>query len=188
LKKPKIKPDEIILGTVTQAALGLFKLSKGDKITLDTPEGYHFEFDSKEILDAIKDSKSSLAAIDKLTFDEAYRYLKHAEDTLNTQTAEGYSDCKTNCRNAFISVLRVLTGKENVGEAVKELRTQGMLGEREEEFVESFGKVLVKLYGLASKGGPHPPMTTEKDDAELVLSITTSIVSYVTNRAIKQRS
>lgn len=187
MKKPKIKPDEIILGTVTQAALGLFKQSKGDKITLDTPEGYHFEFDGKEILDAIKDSKSSLATIDKLTFDEVYRYLKHAEDMLHTQTAEGYSDCKTNCRNAFISALAKLTGKQNIREAVKELRTQGILGEREEEFIESFGEMLVKLYGLASKGGPHPPMTTEKDDAELVLSITTSIVSYLTNQAVRQR-
>lgn len=187
MKKPKVELDKIKLGTVAEAAVGLFKESKGGKIILDTPEGYHIELDGKEIHEAIKDSKSSLATLDKLVFTESYRYLKHAEDVLNTKTAEGYSDCKTNCRNAFVSALTTLTGKQNIREAVKELRTQGILGEREEEFIESFGEMLVKLYGLASKGGPHPPMTTEKDDAELVLSITASIVSYVTNRATRLR-
>jgi len=187
LKKPKIELDKIKLATVTEAAIGLFKESKGGKTILHTPEGFHVELDSKETHELIKDSKTSLATLNKTALSESYRYLKHAEDVLNTGTAEGYSDCKTNCRNALSSTLITLTGKQNIREAVKELYTQGIIGEREEEFIESFGQLLVKLYGLASKGGPHPPMTTEKDDAELVFSITASIVSYVANQATKPK-
>lgn len=187
MKLTKSELDKIKLATATQAALDLFEKSKGERIVLDTPEGYHIELDGTEVYEVIKDGRSSLAAIDKVAFNESYRYLKHAEEMLNTQTAEGYSDCKTNCRCALISALKTLTGKEDVRQAANELGKQGILGEREEELIESFGELLVKLHGLASKGGPHPPMTTERDDAELVFSITSSIVSYVTNRPTKQR-
>ncbi len=86
-----------------------------------------------------------------------------------------------------MSTLKTLTGKEEVREAAKELANQGILGKREEELIGSFGDLLVKLHGLASKKGPHPPMTREEDDAKLVLEITTSIVNYLYNQAVKPK-
>ena len=129
-----------------------------------------------------------LIMLDKLGLSESLRYLQNARNRFETKTAEGYSDCKANCRNALISALKTLTGKEDIREAVRELDKQGILGKREQEIIESFGELLVKLHGLASKRGSHPPMTMEEDDAELVLSITTSIISYITNQATRQRS
>jgi len=186
LKKP-LELDKIKLATATQAALGLFEQSKGAKIILDTPNGYHIEVEGKKEQEPIKGGECPPAILDKLAFSESYRYLKNAEDRFNTKTAEGYSDCKANCRNALMSALKTLTGKEDIREAAKELAKQGILGKREQEFIESFSDLLVKLHGLASKKGPHPPMTREEGDAELVLSITTSIISYITNQATRQR-
>ncbi len=125
--------------------------------------------------------------IDRYSFSEAHRYLKNAKRRIKNKTPEGYSDCKANCRNALMSTLQTLTGKEKVREAATELSKQGILGKREEEFTETFEKLLVLLHGLDSKKGSHPPMTRNEDDAELALGITTSVVNYLINQAIKQR-
>ena len=138
----------------------------------------------KEVIEC----QSPPPVVDELAFGESYQYLENAKARFDTKSAVGYSDCKTNCRNALISALKALTGKEILREAAKELCKQGMLGEREEEFVESFGVLLAKTHNLASKKGPHPPITRDEYDAELVLGITTSILNYVTNQAIKRRS
>jgi len=187
LKKPTIKINEKDLASVQQVALALYKKSVDGKMVLDIPSGYHIEVDRRREREATKESKSSPSILDKLAFSESYQYLENAKARLETKTAEGYSDCKANCRNALMSALKTLTGKEEVREAAKELGNQGILGKREQEFIESFVELLVKLHGLASKKGPHPPMTREADDAELVLGITTNILNYVINQAIKSR-
>jgi len=175
------------LDNLAKVVMGLHEKSPDARIKVRAADGTYIEVDNREIREAMKDSKSSLAILDKLVFSEAYRYLKHAEDVLNTKTAEGYSDCKTNCRNALLSALKALTGEEKIREAVRELGKQGILGKREQEFIESFGDFLAKIYNLASKKGPHPPLTVEEDDAELVLGITRSILKYITNQATKPR-
>jgi len=147
----------------------------------DTRRPYLEQFVRQYIQERIR----PLIILDKLGLSESFRYLQNARARFDTKTAEGYSDCKANCRNALISALKTLTGEENIREAVKELGKQGILGKREKEFIESFGDFLGKLYSLASKKGPHPPLTAEEDEAELVLSVTTSILNYVANRAVK---
>lgn len=185
MKESKINPDDFTLVSVKDAALDLFKKSKGVRIILNTPNGYHIEIGGKEERESNKDSQAPVV-LDKLAFSEASQYIQEAKARFDTKTAVGYSGCKTNCRNALMSALKTLTGKEEISEATKELGKQGILGKREEEFIEIFGKLLVKLHGLASKKGPHPPMTIEEDDAELVLDITTAILNYVTNQAVKR--
>lgn len=187
MNKLNIKIDEKELGSVKQVALDLYKKSVDGKMVLDTPSGYHIEVDRRKERGAGRDSQSPPAVLDKLAFSESYQYLENAKARFDTKSAVGYSDCKANCRNALMSALKTLTGKEEVREAAKELGNQGILGKREQEFIEGFVELLVKLHGLASKKGSHPPMTREADDAELVLSITTSVLNYVTNQAIRQR-
>ena len=187
MKKPRIKITEKQKPTVSQVVINLYDTSLDDRIVLDTPSGYHFEVSRSRGIEDNRDTQSSSTTIDKLVFNEAYQYLENAKIRLDTKTATGYSDCKANCRNALMSALKTLTGKEEVREAAKELGNQGILGKREKEFTETFNKLLVVLHGLDSKKGSHPPMTQEEGDAELVLGITTSILNYVTNRAIKQR-
>ncbi len=186
MKKPTIKINEKELASVQQVALALYEKSVDGKMVLDIP-GYHIEVDRRKEREATKESKSSPPIPDKLVFSESYQYLENAKARFDAQSAVGYSDCKANCRNALMSTLKALTGKEEVKEAAKELAKQGILGKREEELIESFGDLLVKLHGLASKKGPHPPMTREEDDAKLVLEITTSIVNYLYNQAVKPK-
>lgn len=188
MKLTKSELDKIKLASATRAALDLFKKSKGERIVLDTPDGVHIEVGGKKEQKPKKDDKSPSVVLDKLAFRESYQYLENAKDRFNTKTAEGYSDCKANCRNALISSLTTLTGKEKIGEAVEELRKGGILGKREEEFIECFDKLLGILYGLDSKKGSHPPMTRNEDDAEFALSITTSTVNYVINQATRPRT
>ena len=126
-----------------------------------------------------------LVILNNLGLTEAMRYLHNARARFDTKTPEGYSDCKANCRNALVSAIKALTGKENIREGVKELAKQDILGEREEELVDAFANLLTALYGVASKKGAHPPLATEEDDAELVLNLTQSILNYVANRAIR---
>jgi len=168
LKKPRIKITEKQKPTVSQVVIDLYDTSLDDRIVLDTPGGYHFEVSRSRELETVGDSKSS-SILDRLALNETYRYLKNAEDRFNTKTAEGYSDCKANCR------------------AARELGRQGILGKREKEFTKTFNKLLVILHGLDSKKGSHPPMTRKEGDAELALNLTTSVISYITNQATRQR-
>lgn len=175
------------LGNLAKVVVGLHEKSPEARIKIRASDGSYIEIDNREIREAIGESQCPPTVVDKLAFNESYKYLENAKSRFDTKSAAGYSDCKTNCRNALISVLKTLTGKEDVREAASELGKQGILGKREEEFTKSLGELLAKLHGLASKKGPHPPMTVEKDDAILVLDITTSIVRYITNRATKPR-
>lgn len=187
MKLTKSELEKINLAGVTQAALDLFKKSKGERIVLDTLDGFHIEVGGKKEQKPEKNEQSPSGIFDKLAFGESYQYLENAKDRFNTKTAEGYSDCKANCRNALMSSLTTLTGKESPSEACKELRRQRILGKREEEFVECFYQLLLILHGLDSKKGSHPPMTRNEDDAELALSITTSVVNYLINQATRPR-
>ena len=125
--------------------------------------------------------------IERYSFNEAYKYLKNAKRRFNTKTPEGYSNCKADCRNALMSTLETLTGVNTIKEAAKGLRRQGILGEREEEFTRTFDNLLGILHGIDSKKGSHPPMTRNENDAELALSITTSVVNYLVNQATRPR-
>ena len=175
------------LGNVAKAIIRLYEKSPGARIKVRASDGAYIELDNREIREAIADSQRHPVVLDKLAFSESYQYLENAKARFDTKTAVGYSDCKANCRNALMSALKTLTDKEEVSEAARELGRQGILGKREKEFTETFNKLLVILHGVVSKKGPHPPMTRNEDDAELALSITTSIITYITNQATKPR-
>jgi len=174
------------LGNLAKAVIRLHEKSPDARIKVRAADGSYIELDQRELREATKDSQSPPAVLDKLAFSESYQYLENAKARFHTKSAVGYSDCKVNCRNALMSALKTLTGKGEVSEAARELGRQGILGKREKEFTETFNKLLVILHGLDSKKGSHPPMTREEGDAELVLGITTSILNYVTNQAIKR--
>ena len=178
----KNKPDECepdpIEDAIEKAALELYEkfgaeelviISKKDNVTIRA----HRPIEER--------------VIDRYSFTEAHGYLKNAKRRIKSKTPEGYSDCKANCRNALDSTLQILTGRENVREATKELHRQGILGEREEEFIKTFGDLLIILHRIDSKKGSHPPMTRNENDAEFALSITTDVVNYIINQATRPR-
>jgi len=167
--------DEDSLDTINQVALELYEKYATDNIIVKTPQ---FTITVTRPIEQRE--------IERHSFSEAYKYLKNAKRRFNTKTPEGYSDCKANCRNALMSALETLTGMNTIKEAAKELHRQGILGEREEEFIEAFEKLLVALHGVDSKKGSHPPMTQNQDDARLALNLTTSVVEYIINQAISR--
>ena len=122
----------------------------------------------------------------KLGLDESFAYLQSAQSRFDTKTPSGYSEYKTDCRNALISALNALSGTENVREAVRTLGNKGILGRREEELIESFTNLLVRLIGVLSKKGPHPPMPSE-EEAEFALRMTYALLNYLAKRALRVR-
>ena len=128
-----------------------------------------------------------IASIKKLGLTEAFRYLQNAQQRFYTKTPEGYSNCKTDCRNAVISVLSSLSGTEDIRKAVKILGKKGIIGGREEELITAFENLLAKMKDVLSKKGPHPPMATEEEDAELALNITQALLTYLAKRALRVR-
>ena len=128
-----------------------------------------------------------IANIEKLGLSEAFRYLQNAQQRFYTRTPEGYSNCKTDCRNATLSALSSLSGTDDVRKAVKVLGKKGIIGARGEELVTAFENLLVKMKHVLSKKGPHPPMATEEEDAELALNITQALITYIAKRALRIR-
>lgn len=126
-----------------------------------------------------------LIKLSKLGLSESLTYLSNAKSRFDTKTAEGYADCKSNCRNAMVSCIKALTDQENLKEGAKILGKKGLIGEREEELITVFGELLAKLHNLASKKGPHPPLSNDEEDALLVLSLTESILNYIATKVLK---
>jgi hypothetical protein len=168
--------DEDKLNEINQVALELYEKYRTDNIIVKTP---NFTI---RVTRPIEERE-----IERYSFYEAYKYLKNAKRRFNTKTPEGYSNCKADCRNALMSTLETLTGMNTIKEAAKKLHSQGILGEREEEFTKTFDNLLGILHGIDSKKGSHPPMTRNENDAELALDLTTGVVKYIVNQATKPR-
>ena len=135
----------------------------------------------------IEKQMRQIANIEKLGLTEAFRYLQNAQQRFYTGTPEGYSNCKTDCRNAIFSALFSLSGTDDVRKAVKILGKKGIIGRREEEMITAFENLLAKMKDVLSKKGPHPPMAAEEEDAELALDITQALLTYLAKRAIRIR-
>jgi len=164
------------LDAIEKVALELYEKHRTDNIIVKTP---HFTIRVHRPIEEL--------VIDRDPFTEAHRYLKNAKRRIKEKTPEGYSNCKADCRNALMSALKTLTGEDTIKEAAKALHKQGILGEREEEFTKTFDNLLGILHGIDSKKGSHPPMTRNENDAELALNLTTSVVKYIINQAIKHK-
>jgi len=187
LEETKIKVNKKELASVKQVALDLYDKSVNGKMVLDLPTGYHIEVDRRKQQEVITEKMTSPPILDKTAFNESFDYLKNAQARFDTKTAEGYSNCKADCRNALMSTIKTLTGMNTIKEAAKELQRQGILGEREGEFIVTFDKLLGILHGIDSKKGSHPPMTRSEDDADFALGITTSVIDYIINQSTRPR-
>jgi hypothetical protein len=117
---------------------------------------------------------------------EALTYLDNARSRFEAGGASGFSDCKANCRNAILSLVRGLTGTDNLRNGVKKLDKEGLLGGREAEVVKAIEDLVAKLHGLASKTGTHPPMATE-EDARFALALAEATVQYLVRTVAKAK-
>lgn len=134
----------------------------------------------------VKEIRQRQKIANALGITEALTYLGNARARFDAGGASGFSDCKANCRNAILSLMRGLTGTEKIREAVKKLDQEGLLGEREAEVIKAIEDLITKLHGLASKTGTHPPLATE-DDAHFTLRITEAVVEYIVRIVAKAK-
>ena len=186
-KLDMMKLENAKLESMAEVAMKLQAKRPGVRIKVRGKDGSYIELDERELSGGTKVTQSAPAISDRLAFSESYQYLENAKVRLDTKTAVGYSDCKTNCRCALMSTLETLTGINTIKEAAKELHRQGILGEREEEFTKTFDNLLVILHGIDSKKGSHPPLERSEDDAKLALNITTSVIGYIVNQCTRLR-
>lgn len=138
---------------------------------------------AEETVNGIRQRQETAGA---LGITEALTYLDNARARYDAGGAAGFSDCKANCRNAIISLMRGLAGTETIREAVKKLNKEGLLGKREAEVVEAIEDLIARLHGLASKTGTHPPLATE-EDARFTLRLTEATVEYIVGLAGKAK-
>lgn len=138
---------------------------------------------SEDIVGTIE-KKQELARTLGIT--EALTYLENARKRFDMGEPAGYSDCKANCRNALLSLIQTLTQTDRIRDGIKKLHSEGLLGERETEIVESIEDLTARLHGLASKTGSHPPMA-DADDALFTLRLTDAVVTYITSIVAKAR-
>lgn len=154
---------------------------------LDVDEKSRKLFLEQTVNKFIETQMRQIANIEKLGLNEAFRYLQNARQRFYTRTPEGYSNCKTDCRNAIFSALSSLSGTDDVRKAVKRLGKEEIIGGREEELIMAFGTLLAKMKDVLSKKGPHPPMAADEEDAELALNITEALLTYLVKRALRIR-
>lgn len=176
--KGTITPQQLMRSAAQELGWQNMMSLRFDRPLLDAPEALQrdeFRRVSEQMLAEIQ-QRQHLA--NKLGIHDALFYLENARTRFDAGGPSGFSDCKANCRNALISLMKGLTGTEKVREAVKELHRTGLLGEREVEVIDAIENLIAKLYGLASKTGPHPPPATE-EDALFTLRLTEATLDYL---------
>lgn len=181
-----ISIPELIRQTTSELGWSGIESFKLDKSILDAPQADQQKEFQKVASEAIIQIKQKLVRIQSLGIGEAYTYLENARARYTDGGTAGYSDCKANCRNAILSLMKSLTGTENIGDAVKILNKQGLLGDREADVVEAITDLVKCLHGLASKTGSHPPLATELD-AQFTLRLTEATIEYLASTVMKSK-
>lgn len=139
-----------------------------------------------EIGRALDQLLAKVKAVENLGIKEAATYLENARQRFNAGDPSGFSDSKSNCRNAITSLCKKLGGTDRVREAVRKMVKDGLLGEKEGDVVLAVENLVAHLHGLASKTGTHPPLA-DQNDALLTLRLTEAIVDYIATEAMRAR-
>ncbi len=114
----------------------------------------------------------TVSLLEKYEFKETASYLKTAshhfyQGTLDTK----YSDCISNCRKAFESLIKSITQKTKISEGISDLKGMKLIGKTEVA-------LLKKLSPQLSKKGAHPPLAN-KSEAEFSLQLTEICIKMI---------
>lgn len=176
--KGKITPEEIMRSGAEEFGLTRMTYLRFNRSLLERSQEEQkkeFRAMSEKI---VADIQKTRTTANDLGITEAITYLENARARFDEGGSTGYSDCKTNCRSAIVSLMNSLAGTDRIRDAVKKLHKEGLLGEREAEVIEALENLLAKIHDLASKKGAHPPLA-EEDEALFTLKLTEAAVEYV---------
>jgi len=128
----------------------------------------YFEDEVKRIL---KEEEASFILEGTIFHPHLQKYASNVKEALLSFGQENFAFTKTSCRKVLEGIKRMIN-EWDVIDGSKSLR-------------EKFSSFINSIYSLASIGGPHEGVTT-REETELILKTTTSIIFYV-NSLLKNK-
>jgi hypothetical protein len=134
--------------------------------------GYTSYFED-EIRRILKEEEASLILEGIIFHPTLEKYASNLKEALSSFEQEDFTYTKTSCR-------RILEGIKRI---VNEWKTV----DGSESLCEKLKSIVNSLYSFASIGGPHEGVTT-KEETELILKNTTSLLFYINSLLKNQRA
>jgi len=130
----------------------------------------YFEDEIKRIL---KEEEAGLILEGTIFHSQLAKYSFTLKEALSSFEQENFAFTKTACR-------RIL-------EEIKRIVSEWKMVDNSESLCEKLKSVVSSLYSFASIGGPHEGVTT-KEETELILKNTTSLLFYINSLLKNQRA
>lgn len=129
----------------------------------------------EKYLETVEKQKKILKALNS---DDVLIHLEEARRLLQGKSSLDWGNAKAQARKALESLAINITGKSILKGLGRELKSRGLLGDREDEWIEKFDNLLGATYGLGSKKGGHKPDPTFPE-ARFYVAIASEVVDYV---------
>lgn len=130
----------------------------------------YFEDEIKRIL---KEEEAGLILEGTIFHPQLDKYTSSLKEALSSFEQENYAFTKTSCRKIIEEIKRLVNEWKTIDES-------GSLCDKLKSVVNS-------LYSFASIGGPHEGVTT-REETELILKNTTSLLFYINSLLKNQRA
>jgi hypothetical protein len=130
----------------------------------------YFEDEIKRIL---KEEEAGLILEGTIFHQQLEKYVSNLKEALLSFEQENFVYTKTSCRRILEEIKRIVNEWKTV--------------DGSESLCEKLKSVVSSLYSFASVGGPHEGVTT-KEETELILKNTTSLLFYVNSLLKNQRA
>jgi hypothetical protein len=130
---------------------------------------YYFEDEVKRIL---KEEEVGLILEGIIFHQRLEKYVSNLKEALLSFEQENYVFTKTSCRRILEEIKRIVAEWKTV--------------DGSESLCEKLKSVVSSLYSFASIGGPHEGVTT-KEETELILKNTASLLFYINSLLKNQR-
>jgi len=129
----------------------------------------YFEDEIKRIL---KEEEAGLILEGMIFHPTLEKYISNLKEALLSFEQENFVFTKTSCRKILEQIKRIANEWKTVDES--------------ESLCEKLKSIVSSLYSFASIGGPHEGVTT-KEETELILKCTTSLLFYINSLLKNQR-
>jgi hypothetical protein len=130
----------------------------------------YFEDEIKRIL---KEEEAGLILEGMIFHQTLEKYASNLKEALSSFEQENFAYTKTSCRKILEEIKRIVNEWKTV--------------DGSESLCEKLKSVVSSLYSSASIGGPHEGVTT-KEETELILKNTTSLLFYINSLLKNQRA
>jgi len=131
-----------------------------------------YPFD-EEIKSILKEEEASLILEGTIFHPSLQKHVKTLKEAFLSFEQQKYSSTKTSCRKVLEVIKRIVADWKTI--------------DTSESLCEKLKSIVNSLYSFASIGGPHEGVTT-REETELILRNTSSLIFYVNSILKNQRS